>query len=81
MEKYIYYGVYAMFFELIDPETRLCAIDGTGLRSSKYDSKAKYGKGNRLGYFKGYKLHCIATVTDIIISLIFNLATANVYDN
>lgn len=70
-----------MFVELIDPETRLCAIDGTGLRSSKYDSEAKSGKGTRLGYFKGYKLHCIATVTDIIIPLLFNLTTANVYDN
>ena len=70
-----------MFVKLIDPETRLCAIDGTGLRSSKYDSEAKSGKGTRLGYFKGYKLHCIATVTDIIIPLLFNLTTANVYDN
>ena len=81
LEKHIYYGVYAMFVELIDPETRLCAIDGTGLRSSKYDSEAKSGKGTRLGYFKGYKLHCISTVTDIIIPLVFNLTTANVYDN
>ncbi|MDY4077741.1 MAG: transposase [Clostridium sp.] len=70
LEKHIYYGVYAMFVELIDPETRLCAIDGAGLRSSKYDSEAKSDKGTRLGYFKGYKLHCIATVTDIIIPLL-----------
>ena len=28
-----------MFVELIDPETRLCAIDVTGLRSAKYDAK------------------------------------------
>lgn len=70
-----------MFVELIDPETRLCAIDGTALRSSKYDSEAKSGKGTRLGYFKGYKFHCIATVTDIIIPLVFDLTTANVYDN
>lgn len=81
LEKHIYYGIYAMFVELIDPETRLCAIDGTALRSSKYDSEAKSGKGTRLGYYKGYKLHCIATVTDIIIPLVFDLTTANVYDN
>lgn len=81
LEKHIYYGIYAMFVELINPETRLCAIDGTALRSSKYDSEAKYGKGTRLGYYKGYKLHCIATVTDIIIPLVFDLTTANVYDN
>ena len=81
LEKHIYYGIYAMFVELINPETRLCAIDGTALRSSKYDSEAKSGKGTRLGYYKGYKLHCIATVTDIIIPLVFDLTTANVYDN
>lgn len=28
LEQHIYYGIYAMFVELIDPETRLCAIDG-----------------------------------------------------
>lgn len=81
LEKHIYYGVYAMLIELIDPETRLCAIDATALRSSKYDSEAKSGKGTRLGYFKGYKLHCIATITDTIIPLVFDLTTANVYDN
>lgn len=77
LEQHLYYGIYAMFVELIDPETR----DGTALRSSKYDSEAKSGKGTRLGYFKGYKFHCIATVTDIIIPLVFDLTTANVYDN
>lgn len=70
-----------MFVELINPETRLCAIDATALRSSKYDSEAKSGKGTRLGYYKGYKLHCIATVTDTMIPLVFSLTTANVYDN
>ena len=81
LKKHIYYGIYAMFVELINPETRLCAIDGTALRSSKYDSEAKSGKGTRLGYYKGYKLHCIAAVSDIIIPLVFDLTTANVYDN
>ncbi|WP_315068786.1 transposase [uncultured Clostridium sp.] len=81
LEQHIYYGIYAMFVELINPETRLCAIDGTALRSLKYDSEAKSGKGTRLGYYKGYKLHCVATITDIIIPLVFDLTTANVYDN
>ena len=81
LENHIYYGVYAMLIELIDPETRLCAIDGIALRSSKYDSEVKSGKDTRLGYFKGYNLHWIATVTDIIIPLVFDLTTANVYDN
>jgi len=82
LEKHIYYGIYTMFVELINPETRLCAIDATALRSSKYiTNEAESGKGTRLGYYKGYKLHCIAIVTDIIIPLVFNLITANVYDN
>lgn len=81
LEQHIYYGIYAMFVELIEPEFRLCAIDGTALRSSKYDSKAKSGKGTRLGYFKGYKLHLVATVTDVIIPLVFHVTTGNVYDN
>ena len=81
LEQHIYYSVYAIFVELIEPETRLCAIDGTGLRSSKYDSEARSGKATRLGYFTGYKLHCIAAVTDIIIPLVFDVTTANVYDN
>ncbi|SFC97249.1 Transposase domain [Clostridium uliginosum] len=81
LEKHIYYGIYAMFVEFINPKTRLCAIDGTALRSSKYDSEDKSGKGTRLGYYKDYKLHCIATVTDSIIPLVFGLTTANVYDN
>ena len=50
-----------MFIELINPETRLCAIDSTVLISSKYDSKAKSCKYTSLCYFNGYKLHCIAT--------------------
>ncbi len=81
LKQHIYYGIYAMFVKLINPETRLCAIDGTALRSSKYDSEAKSGKGTRLGYYKDYKLHCVATITDIIIPLVFDLTTANVYDN
>ncbi|WP_242982168.1 MULTISPECIES: transposase [unclassified Clostridium] len=56
-------------------------MDVTALRSSKYHSGAKSGKGAHLGYYEGYKLHCIVTVTNTIISLVFNLTTANVYDN
>jgi len=81
VEKHIYYGIYAMFVELINPETRLCAIDVTALRSSKYDSEAKSRKGTRLGYYKSYKPHCIVAVSDIIIPLVLDLTTANVYDS
>ncbi len=43
LEKHIYHGIHAMFVELINPQTRLCAINWTALRSSKYDSEAKSG--------------------------------------
>ncbi|WP_243652128.1 transposase [Clostridium tyrobutyricum] len=59
----------------------MCAVDATALRSSKYDSEAKCGRGTRLGKYKGYKLHCAASVTDTILPLSFSLTTANVYDN
>lgn len=81
IERFIYYGIYAMLIESINPDTRICAIDGTALRSSKFDGDARKGKGTRLGFYIGYKLHCIASVTDVIIPLIFHITTANVYDN
>lgn len=81
LEKHIYYAIYAIFIEFIDPSVRICAIDGTALRSSKYDSEAKCGRGTRLGNYKGYKLHCAASVTDTVVPLSFCLTTANVYDN
>lgn len=81
IERFIYYGIYAMLIESINPDTRICAIDGTALRSSKFDGDARKGKGTRLGFYVGYKLHCIASVTDVIIPLIFDITTANVYDN
>lgn len=46
-----------MFVDLINPETRLCIIDGTELRSSKYDNEAKSDKGTSLGYFKDQLLN------------------------
>ena len=81
IERFIYYVIYAMLIESINPDTRICAIDGTALRSSKFDGDARKGKGTRLGFYIGYKLHCIASVTDVIIPLIFDITTANVYDN
>lgn len=56
LEKHIINGFYNIFVELIAHETRLCAIERIGLRSSKYDRKPKSGKGTRLGYFNIYKL-------------------------
>lgn len=70
-----------MLIESISPNTRIHAIDGTALRSSKFDGDAKKGKGTRLGFYTGYKLHCIALVTDIIIPLVFDITTASIYDN
>ncbi|WP_347561433.1 transposase [Clostridium senegalense] len=42
LEKHIYYGIYAMFIERINPETRICAIDAT------YDSTSWFEIVNKL---------------------------------
>lgn len=81
IEFNIFNAVYAMLIKMINPNTRLCAIDSTPLRSSRYDKEAKIGKGTRLGMYKGYKLHCLASVTDSIIPLAFTITTANIYDS
>lgn len=64
---------------LLAPNTRVCSIDSTSLRSSKYDLEAKYGTSTRLGKYKGYKLHLISSNDSI--PLMFNFTTANAYDN
>ncbi|MGL5764360.1 MAG: transposase, partial [Sarcina sp.] len=81
IEQHIYYGIYAMLIECINLKTRLCAIDAKALRSSRFDSEAKKGKGTRLGFFTGCKLYCMVAVINIIIPLVFDVTTANVYDN
>ncbi|ONI46481.1 hypothetical protein AN642_00595 [Epulopiscium sp. SCG-B10WGA-EpuloA2] len=78
----VFYGyLYKAFIKIISPDTRLCAVDSTALRSTKYDSEATIGKGIRLGFFTGYKLHVLSSVTDYIIPLAFEIMPANKYDN
>jgi hypothetical protein len=43
IKKHIYHVLHAIFIELIDPSVRICAVDATALRNSKYDSQAKCG--------------------------------------
>lgn len=81
LEKSIYFGIFNMLIMLIDPSFRICAIDSTGLRSSRYDSEAGYGHGTRLGSFKGYKLNLVSSVDDKIIPMAFEVTKANRYDN
>jgi len=81
LEKSIYFGIFNMLVVMIDPSFRICAIDSTALRSSRYDSEAGYGHGSRLGGFKGYKLHLVASADDKMIPLVFEMTTANRYDN
>ncbi|MED3841870.1 transposase [Geobacillus stearothermophilus] len=40
-------------------------IDSTALRSSLYDSQAKWGMSTRCHWFKGYKLHLCTTAKGI----------------
>lgn len=66
---------------MIDASFRICAVDSTSLRSSRYDSEAGCGHGTRLGNFKGCKLHLIVSVDDIFLPMAFEVTTANRYDN
>ncbi|MFC5772415.1 hypothetical protein ACFPT3_00160 [Ectobacillus antri] len=43
-------------------------VDSTALRSSLYDSQAKWGKSTRLKSFKGYKLHLCISTEEVILS-------------
>ncbi|KIU73030.1 hypothetical protein C797_20180 [Bacillus thuringiensis Sbt003] len=54
-------------------------IDSTALRSSLYDSQAKWGKSTRYGWYKGYKTHVCSTPEGVILSYAFT--TANVHDS
>ncbi|QWH75490.1 transposase (plasmid) [Bacillus mycoides] len=54
-------------------------IDSTALRSSLYDSQAKWGKSTRYGWYKGYKAHVCSTPEGVILSYAFT--TANVHDS
>jgi len=54
-------------------------IDSTALRSSLYDSQAKWGKSTRYGWYKGYKAHVCSTPEGVVLSYAFT--TANVQDS
>ena len=54
-------------------------IDSTALRSSLYDSQARWGKSNRYGWYKGYKAHVCSTPEGVVLSYAFT--TANVHDS
>ena len=42
-------------------------IDSTSLRSSLYDSQAKWGKSTRYGWYKGYKAHICSTPEGVVL--------------
>jgi len=71
--------IYKKAISSLNPNTRVCSIDSTALRSSKYDSEAKNGTSTRLGKYKGYKLHLISS--NDAIPLAFKFSTANIYDS
>ena len=81
IETRIFDAIYNILVDTIDPSFRICVIDSIGLRSSKYDKQASYGVSSRLGIFKGYKLHIIASADDIVLPIVYKLTTAEVYDN
>jgi IS5 family transposase len=52
-------------------------IGSTALRSSLYDSQAKWGVPTRYHWFKGYKLHLCTTAEGIILSHVLTTANRN----
>jgi hypothetical protein len=56
---------------------KIVIIDSTALRSSLYDSQARWGISTRYNWFKGYKLHLCTTTRGIILSHVFTTANRN----
>ena len=56
---------------------QIVLIDSTALRSSLYDSQAKWGVSTRYHWFKGYKLHLCTTAEGIILSHVLTTANRN----
>jgi hypothetical protein len=79
LEESLYHEIYRLMLVLLQPDTRICMWDSTPMRASKYDREARKGKGTRLGWYVGYKLHAI--VSQDLIPLAWDITTANVYDN
>lgn len=79
LEDTIYEDLYQLALLHLEPETRICFWDSTALRASRFDREAGKGKGTRLGWYTGYKLHAI--VSEDRIPLTWEMTTAGVYDN
>lgn len=79
IEEDLYYRVYQEILTELQPEARVCFWDSTPLRSSRYDRDAEKGKGTRLGWFYGYKLHAI--VSEDLLPLSWDVTPAGFYDN
>jgi transposase len=79
LESTLYDEIYQVALMVLQPKTRICFWDSTSLRASRFDSEARKGKGTRLGWYIGYKLHAI--LSEDRIPLAWDLTTANVYDN
>ncbi|KIQ77043.1 transposase, partial [Bacillus sp. L_1B0_8] len=54
-------------------------IDSTALRSSLYDSQARWGRSTRYGWYRGYKAHVCSTPEGVVLSYTFT--TANIHDS
>lgn len=79
-EEYIE-GIARILVREIDPQTKVCAIDSTPLRSSRGDKEAEVGVCVSLGFYNGYKLHVLATVESEVIPIVWWLTCANIHDS
>jgi hypothetical protein len=79
IEDGLYGELYQEILGELEPQSRVCYWDATALRSSRYDKDAELGKGTRLGWFHGYKLHAI--VSEDLLPLSWDVSPAGFYDN
>jgi hypothetical protein len=79
IEENLYFCIYQEIIEQLEPQTRVCYWDSTALRSSRYDRDSEKGKGTRLGWYYGYKLHAI--VSEDLLPLSWDVTPAGFYDN
>ena len=79
LESTVYEPLYQIAVDFLHPDIRLCFWDSTYLRASRYNHEARRGKGTRLGWYVGYKLHAI--ISKDRIPLAWDMTTANVYDS
>jgi hypothetical protein len=79
IEKSSYELLFHEILHRLNPQTCITYWDSTPLRASRFDQEAQKGKGTRLGWYVGYKLHAI--VSEDLLPLVWRVTPANIHDS